>query len=197
MHGGITADSLASAGLGLRYGHLALSRVTSEWVALGSDLAEVVGLALGRTAARVEHVGSTAIEGMTAKPIIDLAVGTPAQTVGVDAVAEALAPFEWHYSGDAASDGGHIFVLESEPAFRVAHLHVVPYEGLQWRRYLQLRELLRRDASARASYGELKAELAQNLAGDHIRRRYTEQKSPIIRELLGIEPGPRSGSQHE
>jgi GrpB-like predicted nucleotidyltransferase (UPF0157 family) len=175
------AGYLAAAGLGLEYRRLRLAHTPPEWLSLGSRLREQVQRALTDPRIDVEHVGSTAVEGLLAKPVIDLAVGL-APEHEFDQVRSALSDDGWIYRGDAGDDGGHIFVLESRPWFRVAHAHVVPHLGDQWASYLQLRDLLRRSVQARAAYEATKLALAESVGDD--RAAYTDGKTDVVRQLL-------------
>lgn len=121
--------ALAGAGLGLRKGALRLERTTGGHVEAGEALARAVAAGVG---AAVEHVGSTAVVGLLAKPIVDLAVAWPPDAP-LEALHTTLAG--WSYQGDSGDQGGHLFVLESEPWVRVSHLHAVDAGGRQWRRY--------------------------------------------------------------
>ena len=75
-----------------------------------------------------------------------------------------------------------MFVLESRPWHRVAHLHVVDHEGDQWRNYLRFRDLLRRSPQARARYEAVKLRLAEQSPVD--RRAYTSGKTEIVTSLI-------------
>jgi GrpB-like predicted nucleotidyltransferase (UPF0157 family) len=86
---------------------------------------------LGALAVNVEQIGSSSVLGLLAKPIIDLAAGVEADQ-NLDFVVFALEAAGWIYRGDANVDGGHVFVLEARPWHRVAHLHVVQYDGAEW-----------------------------------------------------------------
>lgn len=118
----------------------------------------------------MEQVGSAAVVGLLAKPIMDLAVGL-ALDQEVVTIRRRLESDAWIYRGDAAGDGGHVFVLETRPWFRVAHLHVVAHVGRQWRDYLLLRDLLRHSPEARDRFEAVELRLLQNSGND--RRAYT------------------------
>jgi len=176
---------LAAAGLGLDYDGLRLDLATEAWLAAGIRVREWVAGLLADYPAEVELVGSAAVPGLLAKPIIDLAVGiAPAGRPGLlpAAVLASLVADGWIYRGDAGDDGGHVFVLETRPWHRVAHLHVVERGGEQWRNYLRLRDLLRRCPQARARYQEAKLRLAERQPAD--RRAYTSGKTGVVTELL-------------
>lgn len=172
---------MLEAGLGQDYASMRLARCTQEWLSAGAELRDRVAEILDGITAHVEAIGSSSVLGLLSKPIIDLAVGLAAG----DPVAPTAARLEshgWVYRGDAGADGGHVFVLEARPWHRVAHLHVVEYDGDQWRRYLQLREVLRGSPEARQRYEAVKIGLAQ---GDSVdRKAYTSGKSEVVRSLL-------------
>ncbi len=73
-------------------------------------------------------------------------------------------------------------MLEDRPRHSIAHVHVVEYEGAQWKQYLAFRDLLLSDASARAAYARLKIELARKFADD--RKAYTAAKQGPVDDLL-------------
>lgn len=174
-------DTLTAAGLGLDHGTVRLERTTEDWLVAGSRLRDEVERSLGTSVAGVEQIGSSSVPGLLAKPIVDLAVGL-ATDHDLTAVIEKLESSAWTYRGDAGDNGGHVFVLETRPWHRVAHLHVVQHDGTQWRDYLRLRDLLRRSSKARARYEAEKLRLAETHPND--REAYTEGKTKIIRGLL-------------
>lgn len=98
-------------------------------------------------------------------------------------VRAALDALGWIYRGAARERGGHVFVLESHPRHRVAHLHVVEHEGEQWRAYLGFRDLLQRSEGARRRYEDEKIRLTNDYAADG--RAYTSGKSSVVSDLLG------------
>ena len=179
--GGRWTHLLTSAGLGLDYGTLRLERTTEAWLAAGTGLRARVAGILGGTVAGVEVIGSSSVLGLLAKPIIDLVVGsTPEQPLAE--VAGRLEHDGWIYRGDAGGDGGHVFVLESRPWRRVAHVHVVNHAGAQWRDYLRLRDLLRCSTDARDRYEAVKLTLVQRNPSDS--KAYTSGKSDVVNALL-------------
>lgn len=170
-------------GLGLDYDVLHLQVATADWQTIGANLARQTATALGDLAVDVQHVGSTSVPGLLAKPIIDLAVGL--RTVDDFAAAEqVLTEHAWIYRGDSGDEGGHLFVLESKPWVRVAHAHAVAHDDWQWNRYLQFRDHLRSNATARESYAAAKAALLAELGTNGIRETYTDRKTPIVSALL-------------
>lgn len=155
-----------------------------QWAVVAEQLAAEIRSALPGLAAAVVHIGSTAIPGLLAKPVIDLAVAVPAEAA-VEDVAGPMAYLGWLYRGDAGPNGGWTFVLDDAPGRRVAHAHAVEYCGEQWLRYLQFRELLRSNAAARQTYESMKRHLAEQ--HPHGRRDYTAGKAETVQQLLSAD----------
>jgi GrpB-like predicted nucleotidyltransferase (UPF0157 family) len=177
-------DVLTAAGLGLDYDSIRFDRTTEAWLAAGAELRDRTAQALAGLAPAVEVIGSSSVLDLLAKPIIDLAVGLGPDG-SIAAVTARLQGAGWIYRGDAGSEGGHVFVLESRPWHRVAHLHLVAYGGSQWRNYLRFRDLLRRSPEARDRYEAVKLELLQRDPTD--RKAYTTGKTEVVTSLLRAE----------
>ena len=173
--------------LGLTYGEVRLVPSDPGWPSAFERLAAQLQATLGDTVVAVEHVGSTAVPGLIAKPILDIALGVapgvdPVQVIG------ALQPLGYQFRGDKGDEGGMLLVKEDRPAHRVAHLHLVGYGDQQWRRWVAVRDRLRVDPAARAAYAQLKRRLAAQYPGD--RSAYTAGKEAFIAQLLAEETAP-------
>ena len=175
---------LGGTHLGLTYGQVRLVSSDPSWPRRSSGWRPSCAPPLGELAVAVEHVGSTAVSGLAAKPILDMAIGL---APGIDpiGVITLLQPLGARFRGDKGDRGSLLLVLEDRPAHRVAHLHVVGYGDAQWRRYLALRDRLRADQAVRSAYAQLKGDLAAQFSGD--RRAYTAAKAAFIQQLLGEE----------
>jgi GrpB-like predicted nucleotidyltransferase (UPF0157 family) len=167
--------------LGLRRGAVDLVPYSSDWPRAFADEATRLQNALTGWPCSIEHIGSTAVPGLAAKPILDIAVGMHAP-IELDALQRALATLGYEYRGDAGDDGGHVFVRESQPGTRTHHLHLVSQDSSQWQAYLGLRNWLRSNAQACSAYEAAK----RALAAEHqdSRRAYTAAKAAIIARLL-------------
>jgi GrpB-like predicted nucleotidyltransferase (UPF0157 family) len=127
----------------------------------------------------VEHVGSTAIPGLCAKPVIDMMVGVTSLSESAPAKA-ALREAGYHYAA-YKTDVMHWFCKPSF-AMRTHHLHLIPYGAPLWHDRLKFRDVLRADPALAADYAALKLDLASRFEFD--REAYTEAKSPFIARIL-------------
>jgi GrpB-like predicted nucleotidyltransferase (UPF0157 family) len=123
----------------------------------------------------IEHVGSTSVPELCAKPIVDMLVGVRELQVSHAQVA-AMEDLGYEYLGEYGL-ADRLFFRKNP---RTHHVHVVVHGGDHWKRQLTFREALRTDAEERRRYDEFKRRLA---AEGHPRAVYTELKTPFIREI--------------
>jgi GrpB-like predicted nucleotidyltransferase (UPF0157 family) len=132
--------------------------------------------------ARIEHVGSTSIPGLMAKPIIDLQAPV-ADLTDPDPLAAALAPHDWHYvDPDLDQRPWRRFLVKVAGGRRSAHLHVMTPDSPRWYEQIAFRDALRADPSLTADYAALKRILAAKHTAD--REAYSAAKSDFIRMVL-------------
>ena len=174
-----------SVGLGLRWGEVLLAEPDDQWAAMFARERRSLAEALGGLARAIEHVGSTAVDALPAKPIIDIAVAVGAEEA-VPTVIERLEAIGYIHRPDAAFHGGHLLVRESAPGVRTHHLHVVTEDDPQWRSWIRFRDFLAADRELRARYTRLKRELKCRFPSD--RRSYTLAKTRFIEGILSREP---------
>ncbi len=167
--------------LGLRYGTVALVPHSPEWTTAFLEERAKLNEALSEATCEIEHIGSTAVPELCAKPILDIAIGITTGT-SIETVISAMQTIGYHYRGDAKEAGGHIFVRESDVHLRTHHVHVVELNGPQWQAYLLLRAFLRTNRQARQIYFAEKQALAERYSGD--RKAYTAAKDKVVRRLL-------------
>jgi GrpB-like predicted nucleotidyltransferase (UPF0157 family) len=135
----------------------------------------------------IHHVGSTAVPGMEAKPIIDILVGV-SDLESSQACFGPLAQLDYLYA-PYLSEQMHWF-CKPDPAHRTHHLHLVPVDSQRYRDELTFRDQLRADAALADRYSALKRKLA--LAHPRDREAYTDGKSTFISRCLSPN-GRRSG----
>lgn len=139
--------------------------------------------------APIEHVGSTSVLGLAAKPIIDILV--PVESLeGSRPAIEPLRQLDYQYY-PYKPEQMHWFCKPS-PSVRTHHLHMVVYRSPVWVERLAFRDALRAHPELAAQYAELKLRLASQHRGD--RELYTEAKAPFIESVLGRSRGEGSAA---
>jgi GrpB-like predicted nucleotidyltransferase (UPF0157 family) len=188
---GSSAEPPCARSLGLATSEVRLSPYDPDWVALGERECATVRALLGDLAIDVLHVGSTAVPGISAKPILDI-VAAVGDTAPIDEVVGRLcATGAYGYEGDQGDDGG-LLLVRGTGELRTVHVHVVETGSQAWIDYRRFRSLLGNDDAARRRYESVKHQLAQQYP--HDRRAYTQAKAVVIRELLDA-PEPWTGAQ--
>jgi GrpB-like predicted nucleotidyltransferase (UPF0157 family) len=134
----------------------------------------------------VEHVGSTAVAGLVAKPVLDL-LGGVARLADADEAAPGLAVLGYARAleHDRAIPERRYF-RKGAPGARTHHLHVVVHGGAFWREHVAFRDRLRADPSLAVAYAALKRDLASRFASDA--EAYTAGKSDFVARALRSAP---------
>ena len=164
------------------------------WPARFRIESQLIHIALADLAPAIEHIGSTAVPGLAAKPVIDMLVGV-----------RSLTEFERHY--ERLCIYGYEYIPEYERVLpdrrffkrvvrgvRTHHVHVVELDGLYWNRYLKFRDSLRADSWLAARYAELKRRLAARFRFE--RDAYTNGKTGFVEAVLAM-PRRESGRRAE
>ncbi|MDB5043890.1 MAG: dephospho-CoA kinase/protein folding accessory protein [Candidatus Eremiobacteraeota bacterium] len=142
---------------------------------------------LGEVAVGIEHVGSTAVPGLDAKPIVDVDVVVRRDEDVPEAI-RLLAAIGYAHLGDLGIAGREAF--RAAPGLPSHHLYVCAAGAAALRAHLTLRDALRSDPELVAAYGALKRELAERYRDD--RDSYVEGKTPFITAvLLDVREGTR------
>jgi GrpB-like predicted nucleotidyltransferase (UPF0157 family)/GNAT superfamily N-acetyltransferase len=128
----------------------------------------------------VHHVGSTAVPGLDAKPIVDILIGVESLEVSRSCF-EPLSRLQYLYA-PYRSDEMHWF-CKPDPARRTHHLHLIPVAHRRYEEELRFRDRLRADPVLAGEYSALKHDLASRFGDD--RERYTDAKADFIRSALG------------
>jgi len=150
------------------------------WPADYEREAALIVAALGDLLLEIEHVGSTAVPGLGAKPVIDIMAGVRAFADGERCVAP-LEALGYLYKGEADVPGRHYFrkPLDGPASY---HIHMAELGGDFWRRHLLFRDYLRAHPDAARDYYELKLRLAEEHRLDRLA--YTEAKTGFIESAL-------------
>ncbi len=150
------------------------------WPAMFEAERALVAGAIGPwLAGPIEHIGSTAVDAMPAKPVIDIMAAVESLEASRPAI-ECLPALGYCYAPYRA-DVMH-WMCKPGPEVRTHHLHLVPYRSALWLDRIAFRDLLRNDPAVAIEYAALKVRLAGLHRGD--REWYTEAKGPFIVKAL-------------
>ena len=149
------------------------------WPALFAELRDRVAATLGDLAVAIEHVGSTAVPGLVAKPIVDIDVVVPS-TASIPVAIERLAAIGYVHRGDLGIPGREAF--SPPPGTPPHHLYVCPWEAPAWRRHVAFRDHLRAHPEVARAYADLKRQAARRFRDD--RAAYTDAKTAFVEEIV-------------
>ncbi len=164
--------------LGVAQGTVRLEEYDPRWPAWAAAEQARVRAALGPLVAQIEHIGSTAVPGLPAKPILDLALVVESAD-RLPAVAIGLAGLGYRAWGEHGLPGRQFFSI-GEPVTH--HVHAVVGGSSHWSVWLRFRERLRADAADREAYAACKRRLAG--AHPHDRAAYTKGKDALVTAIL-------------
>lgn len=173
-----------------------VSPYSQTWpLAFAQIRGELLGLFAGTPAGdsvNIQHIGSTSVPGLAAKPVIDVLLGADTLTV-VEAKIDALARHGYRYvpKYERELPMRRYFVRDEGEHPRV-HLHAVVRGAALWNQHIAFRDALLANPTLRADYQALKLDLAARHAND--KSAYTAAKSPFIQAALdalaaGSDPG--------
>jgi GrpB-like predicted nucleotidyltransferase (UPF0157 family) len=160
-----------------------------QWPATFRQIRDQITAALGPLALRIEHVGSTAVPGLAAKPIIDLDVVIATRS-DLPAVTANLRPLGYQPEGDLRVAGREAFT--TPPGAPPHHLYVCTADNPALVRHLALRDYLRTHPDTARAYAQLKRSLADRYRND--RTAYTEAKTTFIEQVLATSAAETSAA---
>ena len=150
------------------------------WIAMfKAEEAALEGILRPWRSGPIEHIGSTAVDGLCAKPVIDIMVGVPS-LAGSEPAKYILRENGYQYA-EYKTDVMHWFCKPSF-AMRTHHLHLIPFGSPLWHERLAFRDALRGDSKLAGEYAALKLDLARTFEFD--REAYTDAKYPFIHAVL-------------
>ena len=166
---------------GLKRGTVMLAPHQEEWTQSAERTIQTLNRLLESVAVDMQHIGSTAIPSIHAKPIIDLVVGVR----NLDDIAPYVELLKQHdivFRGEDVA-GQLLFVMgDFEKDTRTHHIHVVKWNGTEWKNYINFRDYLNCHPDKAMRYDACKKKLALQFPDD--RRSYTEGKQECIECLL-------------
>lgn len=163
-------------GLGVAEGKVKLVPPTSVWQTYFDLESQRLYAALGEYVKEIRHIGSTAIPGIYAKPIIDIMAGL-AQIEDFPQCEAPLVALGYTYQGEQAIPGWHFFKKKNGD-LTTHHLHVVEWNSPYWVDRVLFQEYLARHPAVAEAYERLKLELEKKYANN--REGYTRDKTDFI-----------------
>ncbi len=154
----------------------------SLWPAQFGEVAAELALSFAGVPARIEHIGSTSVPGLCAKPVLDVLLGVR-DLSAVETHAGALASLGYAYRPEYEVEIPHRrYFVRPEGRLPRVHLHAVVQGGRLWVSHLAFRDALGTDPALRLEYAALKRELADRYR--HDKAAYTDAKAPFIAGVL-------------
>lgn len=152
----------------------------ASWAASYDEEASLLSAAFGDVLIALHHIGSTAIPGIVAKPVIDmLAMVTSVELL--DERPNALEPLRYESMGEFGVPGRRYFRKDSATGVRTHQLHAFAIGSLEIDRHLNFRDYLRAHETEAVAYDTLKRELATRAGGDT--RAYSDGKTAFVHEM--------------
>ena len=167
--------------LGLKRGTVQLEPHDKQWKETAAQTIKILKSILGDDAIDIQHVGSTAIPAIKAKPIIDIAVGV----TDFDRIMlhnEQLQQEGIFYRGSDVERQLLYVMGDMEKDIRTHHIHVVKWNGTEWENYIHFRDYLNANENVALQYQRLKEELESKYADDRVA--YTNGKQSMIDIIL-------------
>ena len=166
--------------IGLERGVVRLQPYTSEWARLFEEEAARLQAAIGRYVLDIQHVGSTSIPGMVAKPIIDIGIAV-ADFDEARVCTEPIEDLGYTFRGELGIPRRHYF-RKGDP--RTHHIHMNEITSEAWQHHIGFRDLLISRPALAAEYAALKLKLARRFPTD--REAYLAGKAPFIERALEL-----------
>lgn len=175
---------MSDSPLGLESGIVRVVPYNPAWPELFRRERDLLDAALRRRdiVASIEHIGSTSVPELAAKPILDTLVGVDDASDFAAAII-ALEEAGYTYRGEQGIPGRHFF-RRGVP--RQYHVHLVVRDGELWRDYLTFRDHLRAHSKRARQYAELKYALAERYPRD--RESYIDAKTDFVKRILKNDP---------
>lgn len=166
--------------IGLKRGTVKLVKHESNWKEIFEAEKDILNLLIEDYVIDIQHVGSTSIPGIEAKPIIDILIRVKSLDY-IPNIVEMLESNGFIYCPQSGTDERILFVKGGED-FRTHHIHVVERKGKEWNSNILFRDYLIENIEVAREYSILKKKLAEKYPND--RNAYTEGKNDFIQDVI-------------
>lgn len=164
----------------MRTSYVTVIPYSDQWERDFLKIKDEIKSALGELAESIEHVGSTSVRGLSAKPVIDIDVVISDSSVLSDVIA-ALGRIGYQHEGDLGITGREAFRYDGKDHLQKHHLYVCPDDSSELKKHIAFRDYLRSHPEAAAEYSRIKEEGAALYPEDI--DRYIEYKTPFIEKI--------------
>jgi len=165
--------------------HIDLAPYNPEWPALAkNEIEDIKSLFPKGLIIDIQHVGSTAIPGLSAKPVIDIQIGVPSLDIAKIVAVPLLQKLLYEYWADNP-DKTRLYFVKGMPPYgekRTHHVLIFEKNSDHWRNRIVFRDYLQEHPDAAMEYEILKNALAQKHPYDC--EKYTDEKSLFIKNIL-------------
>jgi GrpB-like predicted nucleotidyltransferase (UPF0157 family) len=165
--------------LGLADNEVKLLNYTSAWKVAYQREREKISNAIRPYICAIEHIGSTAIENIYAKPIIDIAVALR-NANDIEKTIEPMKKIGYIYKGEQENSGRFFFKPDTEIV--KFHVHMMAIDNPIWISHIKFRDFLRKDMETAKEYENLKLNLQKRFPDN--REEYTNGKDEFIKKIL-------------
>jgi len=174
--------------IGLEKGFVKVEKYNPQWQEEFNKEKKNLKKIFGDVAISIEHVGSTSVVGLSAKPIIDIAIGVDSLE-DIAKVKEKILKFS-HYSIKENNTDGEILMRrgvpikpgEDKPSFITHFIHIMEIDSRKYKETLVFRDYLRKNKEVLKEYDDLKQKLAIKYKNE--RKTYTKAKDRFIKSIL-------------
>lgn len=169
-----------SKAIGLEKGIVRLAPYSPEWKTLYEEEEKLLRELIGEYIIDIQHIGSTSIPDMIAKPILDIGIAIADFEEGKRCI-KPIESLGYEYKGENGIPGRHYFV-KGNPTTH--HIHVVEIDSEEWKKNIIFRDALRKNENLAKEYAELKLNLAEKFKYDRVA--YTDGKTDFVNYVLKL-----------
>ena len=180
MGGGIDNLRETIPAIGLKKGKVLLCDHNPQWEDIAKQTICILHDILGDSAIDIQHVGSTAVKNIQAKPVIDIIVGVR-DFADVDKFSSTLEDNGFFFVGYEGKEGqpvyqcGEFDIVLKEMTFLTHYIHIVKFGGKQWNDYINMRDYLNNHPEEAKTYEKIKLESSRK-NGESLRSYHSDKK---------------------
>ena len=164
--------------MGLINGTVELKNDYSNWNRMFISEQDILKKLFGNLALQIEHIGSTSVKGLSAKPIIDIAVGVN----DFNDVKNIIVKLESIYTVNFNEENDEILLIKEDSKKTYFLIHVMRINSARYKNSIAFRDCLINNTEIKKSYEKLKISLSEKYSND--RKKYTKSKSEFIENVL-------------